>query len=179
MPIANIKEFRAELDRALAEAGFALTRNGRNAPERWSLPGAEVVPAFFPHAIRQWWGFTLSGSIGFDLAGLRVWLNARFKREELGIFRLGFVSMHIANYPDIGSFRRTLDDEIPMVEWVGQIKERLTELPRTLDEIVDAYRKTPHRLLRMDDRFNKPAWDFLLDWYPQRDTARPVPQNLF
>jgi hypothetical protein len=179
MLIANIKEFRAELDRALTDAGFVLTKNGRYAPDCWSLPGDEVIPAFFPQAIRKWWGFTLSGAIGFDLTELRAWLNARFKREELGIFRLGFVSMHIANYHDIGRFMKALDEDIPMTEWVALIRHRLSELPSTLEEVIDAYRSHPKQLFRLDDRFNKPAWDFLLDWYPERDTARPIPQSLF
>ena len=178
MPIANIKEFRTKLDLALTKAGFELTKGGRYAPDRWSLPANEVVPAFFPHAIRFWWGFRLSGSIGFDLAELRAWLNSKFSRKELGIFRLGFVARHIANYPDIGGFSRTLDEDIPMVEWVQQIKERLSELPSTLAEVVEAYRDAPHRLLGMEHGVNKPAWDFLLDWYPQRNTARSIPQSL-
>lgn len=179
MPIANIKEFRAELDRALDGAGFALTRNGRYAPDRWDLSAKEVVPAFFPRAIRFWWGFKLSGSIGFDLAELRSWLNARFKREDLGIFRLGFATYHIENYRDIGALSRTLDDDLPMAEWVALIRQKLCELPTTLEEVVDAYRAQPDKLLGLGYGFNKPAWDFLLDWYPERNTARPIPRSLF
>jgi hypothetical protein len=179
MLIANIKEFRTELHAALADAGFVLTRNGKYAPDRWDLPGQEVVPAYFADVFRKWWGFTLSGAIGFDLIELRTWLNARFKREELGIFKLGFVSMHVANYRDIGDSRATLDEDVPMAGWVDRIRQKLREIPSTLDEVVDAYRHRPETLMRLGDDFNKPAWDFLLDWYPDRDTTRTIPQSLF
>lgn len=179
MPIANIKEFRAELHSALADAGFELTRNGRYAPDRWSLPAEEVVTAFFPQEIRFWWGFKLSGSIGIDLVELRAWLNARYKREELGIFRLGFASYHIANYRDIGGLSATLHDDVPIAEWVSLIRQKLSELPATLDAVIGAYRDQPETLLGLEYSVNKPAWDFLFDWYPQKDTARPIPQSLF
>lgn len=179
MAVANIKDFRARLDEALAEAGFAPKRLEPKAPRQWVLPGAEVVPSFTPHAYRQWWGFRLGGYTGFDLVALRTWLEPRFTKEGMGVFRHGFVASHIANDPVLGNFSVTLDQDVPFSDWVGLIKQRLEELPDTLDGIVDAYRDAPNRLIGLDMSVNKPAWDFLLDWYARRDTALKPPQSFF
>jgi hypothetical protein len=179
MPPADIKEFRGQVRAELIRAGFKPRKFDRRAPPVWTLPQPEVVPTFFPHELRRPYGFHLTGSIGIELPELRAWLKAERATEAIGIFAAGFVSCHIANDLLLHNFRVAFGEEPPLADWISTIKERLSGFPRTLDELVEVYRTAPDRLLGLGHSVNKPASDFLVDWYPERRTAVPIPQTFF
>ena len=178
----DIKEFRRLLDDALEEDGFERRRLRPGEPKKslpWVLPAPEVLPCFFRHPLRRPWGFQLSGCIGIEIPELSAWLREWRPEESPGIFHSAFVLWHIANDDLLGGFGVIHGEPPPIRDWVARIKHRLSAVPPTLDELIRLYRSAPEHLGGLAAPSGKPAWDFLLRWHTDRDTAPPVPQRLF
>lgn len=172
----NVKEFRAAIDAALIEGGFAAGRLAPRVPTAWTLSGAGVVPVFYPDAMRRPWGYKLSGSVGIELPELRRWLKEHKGGDGFGVFRWAFVTYNILNDPPLSRFAVTHDEQtIPTGEWIAKVRCRLQELPATVDELIRTYCEAPATLGWWASDRHKAAWDFLLRWRSDPDPSMPVP----
>jgi len=99
----------------------------------------------------------------------------RFTAEQQGAFRFSFVTYHIANDDDFRRFQVIHGEDVPVDDWVARIKDRLLELPTTVDALIKTYRRAPDHLGWVSSPMNKLAWDFLLRWYadPAADLSLP------
>lgn len=135
----NIKELRAAVRSHLQMAGFMPRSRGAKMPPAWVLPSEEVERVFFPHEIRRSWGVKLSGTLAIELPPLRRWLSEA--GGSPGIFRDYFVSYHLANDDLLSCLDAAHGKPPPVADWIGQIADRFTDLPDTIDELARTYRK--------------------------------------
>ncbi len=171
-PPQNIKEFRSQTRLGFEQAGFSF-----NSKQKcWETPKEEVVLRFVPHEMRRPWGFRLSGVVLLEIPELRAWLNARFEPAAQGIFQHSFVAWHIANDVDLWDFDAAEGEPPPISDWVHRIAAKS---PKNLGGLVRKYLDQPAYFGGNAAISAKPAWDFLLDWYPERHTRRPIPASMF
>ena len=114
-----------------------------------------------------------------QLQPLITWLDQRSALEDRGIFQFSFVSYHIANDDVLRRFQIEHGYEPPVDDWVARIKQRLLELPITVDDLIRTYRRSPDHLGWASSPMNKAAWDFLLRWHADPEAKLSVPSRLF
>lgn len=165
------------MDAALGAEGFEEFRIGPQRLKAWSLAAGEVRSFFVPHAYRRPWGFVYSGTIGIEIAALRKWLDEHSGGRS-GIFCWCFAGYVIANDDVLGSFMLSHGAPVPADLWAGLVKDRILDLPTSLDELIAAYRSNRERLGWLAHPHQKAAWAFLLKWYENPDPDLHIPQML-
>lgn len=170
----DTKSFRLTMEEALRHAGlepFTLIRKG---PKAWRLPDGEIVQFFYPHAIRRSWGFIYAGSIGIDIPALRQWLNAN-AGNRLNIFHVSFLNYRIENEDVLGRLWIDHGKSVPSDLWAGLLKDRLADIPNTVEGLLTTYRRKRDALGWLAHPSECHAWDFLFRWQADPDQSLKIP----
>ena len=172
----NIKEFRKVMDSALAEEGLEHRRVLPMHPKVWSLPADDIIRFFQPGAHRRPWGFVYYGVISLEIPALRAWLIKHKPGDQAGIFRTYFTGYHTANDAVMNNFTVNFGDPLPADLWAGLIRDRLAQLPSSLDALTQTYRGNRDQLGWLAHPHQEHAWNFLLRWRENPDPALRVPK---
>ncbi|MCA1196399.1 hypothetical protein K9B35_00320 [Sphingomonas sp. R647] len=171
----DIKQLRASMDGALADAGLQETKLFPKRRKVWAFPNNEVIPFFEEAAYRRPWGFVYCGVIGIEIPALRKWLFKLKPGFEAGIFYNSFVGYHTANDEVLNRFMIDHGSDIPYDLWAGLIADRLLEIPETLDQLIAVYRSDRGRLGWLAHAHQCHAWNFMLAWSQDPEANHAVP----
>lgn len=171
----NVKQLGIMMQAAFQREGLQARQIFPKAPQAWSIPTGDIVRFFQPHPYRRPWGFVYSGVIGIEVPALREWLRA-YKVNEEGIFHSCFVSYVIVNEDVYRDFMIANHAPVPADLWAGLLKDRLEQIPKTLVDLIAAYRRSKEELGWLAHPNERHAWDFLLKWQNDPDPALHVPR---
>lgn len=174
----DLQAFRAALHAGFVAEGLHEARLKKGAPKVWTLPSSEVIRYFAPDAQRRSWGFNFFGTVGIEIPAFRDWLNTHKPGEQAGIFQSGFVAYYTLNEDPFRDFRIVQGQPVPHDLWVGLIKDRLEQIPPTLDLLIATYRTNREVLGRLAHPLDNAAWDFLMQWRDKPDPTLSVPYRL-
>lgn len=175
----DVRGFRAEISKAFKADGFIETRLFKGMNKVWvHQQSGEITSYFAPDAKRRPWGFRLFGVIGIDIPAFRNWLNQYKPGSDSGIFGAGFVGYYTANDDLLNDFQIENDLPVPADLWIGLIKDRLDQIPSSLDSLVKTYRTNREELGWLAHPHEKAAWDFLIKWHENPDPNLGVPHRL-
>lgn len=173
----KVNELISVMDDALQKAGLERRRIVPREAKVWALPSGEIERFFWPQAIRRPWGFAYVGAIGIEIPALRQWLATYKREEERGIFRSCFVLSLIANEDILGNFMIEHGEPVPSDVWAGLLTDRLSNVPATMDELIDAYQRRSKVLGSLVNPHDQHAWEFLLAWRNDPDPSMHVPSR--
>lgn len=174
----NIQEFREIVGSAFRDENFESVRLVKGGPKVWALPGDDLVRFFSPHELRRPWGFRLNGGFGIEIPALRKWLTTHKPGAAAGIFQTCFVGYYSVNDQVFAELAIDTGQPVPADLWVGLIKDRLCQLPESLDALLAAYRSNREPLGLLASPHEKAAWDFLVKWRDSPDPDLRVPYRL-
>ena len=176
----NVMQFRELMQSALRNAGLEeheVTHRRPKVPNVWALPADDIVRYFWPGAYRRPWGFVYSGSLAVEIPELRKWLTEH-KQGDAGIFHTCFVGYNIMNEEVLGGFMVEHDKTVPADLWAGLLRDRLAQIPSSLEGLVDTYRRNKEILGWLAHPHQRHAWDFLMKWVDNPDPGLHVPKML-
>jgi hypothetical protein len=174
----NIKELKALMEAAFRNEGLEELRLISKAPKAWTLPAGDIVRFFWPHPYRRPWGFVYQGTIGIEVPALREWLREHKPGQQAGIFQVAFVGYLTVNEDVFRNFMVEHGKPVPADLWAGLLKDRLEQVPPTLDGLLAAYRRNKEELGWLANPPSRHAWEFLLKWRDNPDPSLHVPTRL-
>ena len=171
----NIRDLREVMDDAFRQEGFVQIRLHKGDQKVWALIDDEVVRFFAPHAQRRPWGYAFFGIFGIELPELRQWLDRYKPGPASGIFAGSFTAYFSSNEEVFREFMIEHGAPVPADLWVGLIKDRLSRVSTSVDDLVISYQNGGEDLGCFAHSNESDAWRFLEQWRKDPDPRMHVP----
>lgn len=127
--------------------------------------------------MRRPWGFRLGGALSIDVPTFRAWLENKFPQEQHGILWSGLFGLDIVNDRDM--FFAIEQDPPPFSAWVEVIKAKLSALPDTIENLLEAEGNRSPSLSVLWARYDSPAaWRYFKSWVAGTEPDGPPPYML-